>query len=55
MTLSNIDVTPYSQVVVDFYFYVFSMENGEDFWLQFYDGSSYITAATWVSWIWYRK
>jgi len=48
MTLSNIDVTPYSQVVVDFYFYVFSMENGEDFWLQFYDGSSYITAATWV-------
>ena len=49
MTLSNIDVTPYSQVVVDFYFYVFSMENGEDFWLQFYDGSSYITAATWVA------
>ncbi|WP_081988251.1 immunoglobulin-like domain-containing protein [Psychroserpens jangbogonensis] len=49
MTLSNIDVTPYSQVVVDFYFYVFSMESGEDFWLQFYDGSSYITAATWVA------
>ncbi|OUR98105.1 hypothetical protein A9Q86_13675 [Flavobacteriales bacterium 33_180_T64] len=49
MTLSNIDVTPYSQVVVDFYFYVFSMESGEDFWLQFYDGSSYITAASWVA------
>ena len=49
MTLSNIDVTPYSQIVVDFYFYVFSMENGEDFWLQFYDGSSYITAASWVT------
>ncbi|MDB9960816.1 DUF5011 domain-containing protein [Oceanihabitans sp.] len=49
MTLSNIDVTPYSQVVVDFYFYVNSMENGEDFWLQFYDGSNYITAQTWVS------
>jgi len=49
MTLSNIDVTPYSQVVVDFYFYVYSMENGEDFWLQFYDGSSYITAASWVA------
>jgi len=48
MTLSNIDVTPYSQVIVDFYFYVSSMENGEDFWLQFYDGSSYITAQTWV-------
>ncbi|OUR93868.1 hypothetical protein A9Q87_03925 [Flavobacteriales bacterium 34_180_T64] len=49
MTLSNIDVTPYSQVVVDFHFYVYSMENGEDFWLQFYDGSSYITAATWIA------
>ena len=49
MTLSNIDVTPYSQVVVDFYFYVYSMENNEDFWLQFYDGSSYITAASWVT------
>lgn len=49
MTLSNIDVTPYSAIEVDFYFYVFSMENGEDFWLQFYNGSSYITAAAWVA------
>ena len=49
MTLSNIDVSSYSEVVVDFYFYFNSMENGEDFWLQFYDGSSYITAQTWAS------
>jgi hypothetical protein len=49
MTLSNVDVTPYSQVVVDFYFYVSSMENGEDFWLQYYNGSSYTTVASWVS------
>ena len=28
---------------------VLSMENGEDFWLQFYDGSSYITAASWAA------
>ena len=48
MTLSNIDVTPYSQVEVDFYFYVYSMENGEDFWLRFYDGSSWNTVATWA-------
>ena len=48
MTLSNIDVTPFSQVVVDFYFYVYSMETNEDFWLQFYDGSSYITVGTWT-------
>ena len=49
MTLSNIDVTPFSQVVVDFYFYVNSMENGEDFWVRFYDGSSWSTVATYVS------
>ena len=49
MTLSNIDVTPFAEVEVDFYFYVLSMENGEDFWLQFYNGSSYITAQTWTS------
>lgn len=49
MTLSDIDVTPFSQVVIDFYFYVFSMENGEDFWVQFYNGSSWTTVATYVS------
>ena len=47
MTLSNIDVTPYSQVVIDFYFYVRSMENGEDFWLRYFNGSSWTTVATW--------
>jgi hypothetical protein len=25
------------------------MENGEDFWLQYYNGSSYTTVASWVS------
>ena len=49
MTLSDIDVTPFSQVIVDFYFYVVSMENGEDFWLRFYDGSNWNTVATYVS------
>ena len=49
MTLSNINVTPYSQVVVDFYFYVNSMESGEDFWLRFYDGSTWNTVASYVS------
>jgi len=48
MTLSNIDVSPYSQVVIDFYFYVYSMENNEDFWLRFYDGSTWATVATWT-------
>ncbi|NNF83008.1 MAG: T9SS type A sorting domain-containing protein [Flavobacteriaceae bacterium] len=49
MTLNNIDASPYSQVEVDFYFYVNSMENGEDFWLRFFDGSSWTTVATWIS------
>jgi hypothetical protein len=48
MTLSNIDVTPFTQVEVDFYFYVRSMENGEDFWLRFFDGSTWTTVATWT-------
>ncbi|WP_412559658.1 immunoglobulin-like domain-containing protein [Winogradskyella sp. MIT101101] len=49
MTLSNIDVTPFTSVEIDFYFYVLSMENGEDFWLRFFDGSGWNTVATWTS------
>jgi Zn-dependent metalloprotease len=48
MTLSNIDVSPYAQVDVEFYFYAWSMENGEDFWLQYYNGSSYTTVAAYA-------
>jgi hypothetical protein len=49
MSFTNVDVTSFSSIEVDFYFYVFSMENGEDFWLRFFDGSQWITAATWVA------
>lgn len=48
MTLNNIDVSSFSTVEVDFYFYVRSMENGEDFWLRFFDGSSWLTLETWT-------
>lgn len=48
MTLNNIDITSFNSVEVDFYFYVRSMENGEDFWLRFFDGSSWITVETWT-------
>jgi len=48
MTLNNIDVTSFNTVEIDFYFYVRSMENGEDFWLRFFDGSSWITIETWT-------
>ncbi len=48
MTLNNVDVSSYDQVEVNFFFYPNSMENGEDFWLRFFDGSSWITVATWA-------
>ena len=48
MSLTNINVTPFAAVEVDFYFYVFSMENGEDFWLRFFDGSQWSTVQTWT-------
>ena len=48
MTLNNIDVTPYDQVEVDFFFYANSMENGEDFWLRYFNGSSWTTVATYT-------
>jgi len=49
MTLSNIDVSSYTQVEVEFYFYAWSMENNEDFWLQYYNGSSYTTVASYAA------
>ena len=48
MTLSNVDITSFNQVEIDFHFYVRSMENNEDFWLRYYNGSSWTTVATWT-------
>ena len=46
-TLTNgLDVTSFDQVEVEFYFYPRSMENKEDFWVRFYDGSTWHTVAT---------
>ncbi len=48
-TLTNgIDVAGpgYTSIEVDFYFYPRSMENNEDFWVQYWDGSSWNTVAT---------
>ena len=47
MTSSTFNLTSYDQVEVKFYFYSYSMENGEDFWLRFYNGSSWATVGTW--------
>lgn len=48
MTSSTYDLTAYNQVDVEFYFYPNSMENNEDFWLRYFDGSSWATVATWA-------
>jgi chitodextrinase len=48
MTLNNIDVSAFSKLEVEFYFYANSMEVGEDFWLRFYDGSNWNTVAAYA-------
>lgn len=49
MTSPALDLTGYSSVDVSFYFYPNSMENGEDFWLRYNDGSGWQTVATYAS------
>ncbi len=48
MTSESFNLTSYDQVEIKFYFYSYSMENGEDFWLRFYNGSSWATVGTWA-------
>lgn len=48
MTLSNIDTSPYSEVIVDFYFYINGMNNGEGVLLGYYDGVSWITVQSYT-------
>ena len=48
MTLSNVDVSGFDELVLTFYFYAYSMENGEDFWVRFNDGSGWQTVATYA-------
>lgn len=48
---NGIDVaTPgYTQLKIEFWYYPRSMETGENFWLQYFDGSSWHTIANYVS------
>ncbi|MCA9727710.1 MAG: PKD domain-containing protein, partial [Candidatus Eisenbacteria bacterium] len=43
------NVTGYNTLEVEFYFYAVSMENGEDFWVQYYNGSAWVTVAAYVA------
>ncbi|MEO9965252.1 MAG: M4 family metallopeptidase [Reichenbachiella sp.] len=49
MTSPSYNVSGYSQIDIEFYFYAYGMESGEDFWVRFYDGSSWQTVATYAS------
>ncbi|MCF6347704.1 MAG: endonuclease [Flavobacteriaceae bacterium] len=46
MTSSSYDITAYDNLEVKFNFYSYSMEYNEDFWLRYYDGSSWHTVQT---------
>ena len=48
MTSESYDVSSYDTVEVEFQFYSYSMENNEDFWLRYYNGSSWATVATYA-------
>ena len=48
MTSETFNLTGFNQVEVSFYFYSYSMESGEDFWLRYYNGSSWTTVGTWA-------
>ena len=48
MTSPVFDLQAYTSVTVDFSFYANSMENNEDFWLRYNDGSGWQTVATFI-------
>ena len=49
MTSPVLNLTAFNQVEVNFYFNASSMENGEDFWLRYFNGSTWTTVASYTS------
>ncbi len=45
----DVHTTDYTQIEVEFHYYAYSMENGENFWLQYFDGSNWITVGAFIS------
>ncbi len=41
-------LTAYSELTIDFYYYARSMENGEDFFVEVYDGSSWVVVGNYA-------
>ena len=48
MTSPSFDASGLSAIEVNFYFYPFSMENGEDFWVRFNGGNGWQTVAAYA-------
>jgi subtilisin family serine protease len=46
---ANKNVSSYSNLEVSFWFMAVSMETGEDFWVQYYDGTAWRTVATYAA------
>jgi len=44
----DVQTSGYTQIKVEFWYYPRSMESGEDFWVQYYDGTQWHTVATFV-------
>ncbi len=49
MTSPAYDLTPYNSITVSFKFRAEGMENGEDFWLRYFDGSTWSTISTFTA------
>jgi hypothetical protein len=49
MTSPSVNLSGMDSVKLEFFFYSSSMENGEDFLVSYYDGTSYTTVATFTS------
>jgi hypothetical protein len=43
-----VDTPGYIQIKVEFWFTTLKIESGEDFWVQYYDGLTWHTAAAYV-------
>lgn len=48
MTSAAVDVSGYNELTLQFYFRAVSMENGEDFWVRYFDGSTWSTIAAYA-------
>jgi unsaturated rhamnogalacturonyl hydrolase len=48
MTSPEYNVTAYNQLVIDFYFYAASMESGEDFFVQYFNGTAWTTVGRFI-------